>query len=147
MNIEKHRSQPGIELSPPETIEAPMGEFLEEQKDIAPFSSEKESKTVELAPALTPIDPSKSATKVAPKDPPPLAPINDSGAQSTSILEGDVPSEAADIDIIEKIWVAKAKELIDKTKDDPHTQKAQMSKFKAEYIKKRINKDIKISED
>lgn len=147
MNMDKHLSQPGIELSPPETIEAPMGEFLEEQKDIAPFSSEKESKAVELAPALTPVDPSKSATKVAPKDPPPVAITDDHASTHSAATQTDIPNEAADIDVIEQIWVAKAKELIDKTKDDPHTQKAQMSKFKAEYIKKRINKDIKISED
>lgn len=145
MNIDKHLSQPGIELPPPETVETPIDAFPEQQD--TPFSSEKESRAVELAQPVPTSSP-KPATNIAPISPPPLLTDDQS---STAIATdhastGDIPEEAADIDVIEKIWVAKAKELIDKTKDDPHTQKAQMSKFKAEYIKKRINKEIKISE-
>ncbi len=144
--MDKHLSQPSIELPPSKAIESPLSEFLEEQKDIAPLNSEKESKTVELAPPAS-ASMAKSDDNAAPTNPPPVAIANDHADDHSVAAQTDVPDEAADIDVIEQIWVAKAKELIDKTKDDPHTQKAQMSKFKAEYIKKRINKEIKISED
>lgn len=52
---------------------------------------------------------------------------------------------ADDTDLIEKEWVNKAKQIVEQTKDDPHAQTAEMSKFKAEYQKKRYNKDVKVS--
>lgn len=44
--------------------------------------------------------------------------------------------------IIEKEWINRAKKIISETKDDPHKQKTEISKVKAEYIKKRFNKTI-----
>jgi hypothetical protein len=56
------------------------------------------------------------------------------------------PAVADDVDLIEKEWVHRAKALVAKTKDNPHEQNKEMSKFKADYIKKRYNKEIKVSE-
>ena len=53
---------------------------------------------------------------------------------------------ADDADLIEKEWVAKAKQIIDQTKTDPRVQSTELSKVKAEYVKKRYNKEIKTSE-
>lgn len=50
---------------------------------------------------------------------------------------------AADVDLIEKAWVQKAKDIVSKTQDDPYHQKSQISKVKAEYIAKRFNKTVK----
>ncbi len=50
---------------------------------------------------------------------------------------------AADADLIEKEWVDKAKEIVAKTQNDPHTQKEEISKVKAEYMEKRFKKTIK----
>lgn len=58
----------------------------------------------------------------------------------------DAPEIADDNDLIEKEWVSKAKEIIEKTKDDPHQQSDVLTLFKADYIKKRYNKTIKTSE-
>ncbi len=55
------------------------------------------------------------------------------------------PEIADDADLIEKEWVNRAKVIIAKTKDDPHLQNEEISKYKADYIKKRYNKDIKVS--
>ena len=52
---------------------------------------------------------------------------------------------ADDSDLIEKEWVTKAKEIVEQTKNDPHLQSDEMSKFKAQYQKKRYNKDVKVS--
>ena len=56
------------------------------------------------------------------------------------------PSVAADDDLIEKEWVLRAKAIVAKTKDDPHQQNKELNLYKADYIKKRYNKDIKVSE-
>jgi hypothetical protein len=50
--------------------------------------------------------------------------------------------QAQDTDLIEKEWVQRAKSIIAHTQDDPFKQKNEMSKFKADYIKKRFNKSI-----
>lgn len=68
------------------------------------------------------------------------------GAQQTATDSG-IPAIADDTDLIEKEWVEKAKQLVDKTKNDPYVQNKEMSKFKATYIKKRYNKDIKLNKD
>lgn len=52
---------------------------------------------------------------------------------------------ADDADLIEKEWVAKAKAIVAHTKDDPHMQNNEMNKVKADYLKKRYNKDLKVS--
>lgn len=57
------------------------------------------------------------------------------------------PKQAADVDLIEKEWVVKAKQIVEHTKEDPHEQLRVMSKFKADYMKKRYNKDIKVSDE
>ncbi len=50
---------------------------------------------------------------------------------------------ADDEDVIEKEWVSRAKVIVNNTKDSPNTQSKELTKFKAEYIKKRFNKDMK----
>jgi hypothetical protein len=51
---------------------------------------------------------------------------------------------ADDVDLIEKEWVDRAKAIVEATQDDPHKQKSEISKVKAEYIQKRFNKTIKV---
>jgi hypothetical protein len=50
--------------------------------------------------------------------------------------------QAQDTDLIEKEWVLRAKSIVAQTQDDPFKQKNEMSKIKADYIKKRFNKTI-----
>lgn len=58
-----------------------------------------------------------------------------------------LPDDAADTDLIEKEWVLKAKQIVDHTSDDPYTQQMEIGRVKADYMKKRYNKDIKLSQD
>jgi hypothetical protein len=53
---------------------------------------------------------------------------------------------AHDKDRIEREWVDKAKSIIAQTRDDPYTQKHEMTRVKAEYIQKRFGKEIKTDE-
>ena len=75
-------------------------------------------------------------------------PIGAPSAQpSTSPPAKDLPDKAADVDLIEKQWVTKAKHIVEKTKNDPYVQNKELSKVKAEYVSKRFNKELKTSED
>lgn len=56
-------------------------------------------------------------------------------------------ASADDEDVIEKEWVSKAKAIVDNTKDNPNAQSKELGKFKAEYIKKRFNKDMKTAKE
>jgi hypothetical protein len=82
-----------------------------------------------------PIDPG-TIPLVAPHDAPPT------GVPGMSLA----PQIADDTDLIEKEWVEKAKQIVNHTRHDPHQQNKEMNIMKADYLKKRYNKDIKLSE-
>lgn len=50
-------------------------------------------------------------------------------------------------DDLDQVWVSKAKAIVDKTKNDPFVESEELSKMKADYLKTRYNKHIKVSED
>lgn len=56
------------------------------------------------------------------------------------------PEIAEDVDLIEKEWVSKAKAIVNKTQGNPNEQSKEMSKFKADYLKTRFSKDLKVSD-
>lgn len=58
-----------------------------------------------------------------------------------------MPSGAEDTDLIEKEWVERAKQIVEHTREDPYEQQRALSQMKADYLKKRYNKDIKVSDD
>jgi hypothetical protein len=62
---------------------------------------------------------------------------------STTSDNSQVAGYAKDSDRIEKVWIDKARTIINKTKDDPYEQKQQISRVKADYIKSRFSKTIK----
>jgi hypothetical protein len=67
-------------------------------------------------------------------------------ASNTTAIAIDTPQAADDADLIEKEWVHKAKVIVEKTRDDPHMQSDELTKFKADYMQKRYNKTLKMSE-
>ena len=56
------------------------------------------------------------------------------------------PAVADDNDLIEKEWVAKAKKIIEENREDPFNQSKEITLFKADYMKKRYNKVLRVSE-
>jgi hypothetical protein len=72
---------------------------------------------------------------------------SDLGSTASSGISIMVPDSAEDLDLIEKIWVQKAKQIVESTQGNPHVQNKQLNKMKVEYIKKRYDKDIKFSEE
>lgn len=54
---------------------------------------------------------------------------------------------ADDADLIEKEWVLRAKAIVAQTAHDPNLQTKEMGKVKAEYLKTRYNKVLKVDEN
>ena len=50
-------------------------------------------------------------------------------------------------DDLDKEWIAKAKMIVEQTKHDPYLQSRELGKVKADYLRIRFNKHIKISPD
>jgi hypothetical protein len=69
------------------------------------------------------------------------------GGTASSDIQIDIPEVADDIDLIEKVWVQKAKDIVMRTQGDPYNQNKQVNRMKAAYIKKRYDKDIRTSEE
>ena len=57
------------------------------------------------------------------------------------------PQAAHDSDLIEKDWVNKTKDVVEKNKQDPHRLNQEIAKLRADYMKKRYNLSIKVSEE
>ena len=72
---------------------------------------------------------------------------DDTPAKDTGPVVSGAPAIADDVDVLEKEWVEKAKEIVDNSKDDPHKQNKEVSVLKADYMKKRYGKDIKLAKD
>ncbi len=58
-----------------------------------------------------------------------------------------VPQIADDLDLIEKEWVEKAKAIVEQTKHDPRVQSREINRFKADYLSRRFNKELKLEEE
>lgn len=56
-------------------------------------------------------------------------------------------AESDESDAIDEAWVAKAREIVDRTRDDPYMQSNALARLRADYLKSKYSKDIKISED
>lgn len=74
---------------------------------------------------------------------PPANPLGATALPQTT----NMPAIADDTDLIEKEWVVKAKDIIARTLNDPYQQNKEVERVKAEYLKKRYNKDLKLTED
>lgn len=79
---------------------------------------------------------------------PPTVPVAGRPAEPSQPGQDDAvqvttPAAADDADLIEKEWVIKAKQIVERTRQDPSVQSREMNKFKADYMKKRYNRVIK----
>lgn len=63
---------------------------------------------------------------------------------STDPAATNSPAIADDVDVIEKEWVDKAKQIVTSTKDNPYQQEKEVSKLQADYLMKRYGKKVKL---
>jgi len=117
--------------------------------DSAPEQSPDRGKAESLGqPEAAPAAAAASSTPVAPvpATASPSAPADNSAQQQQSpgpTVTG--PATAADVDVIEKEWVDKAEQVIEKTAGNPRAEEEQVEDLQVDYLKKRYNKDIKKS--
>ncbi len=111
---------------------------------VDPLAERLASEGSAIGPEAAPQAPSISVPSVAIPAVPNPATTSTTG--TTTPLSDD-QLMADDADLIEKEWVNKAKAIVDNTRNDPHLQNKQINLVKADYIKKRYNKDIKVSKD
>jgi hypothetical protein len=131
---------PSVELPNPQPAPSP-----ETAPQTDAYSEQVDSKQLEQAPTNSP-DPTASqqlSQSISPS-PVPMAPHTEPAEGASSIAV--TPQFADDTDLIEKEWVDRAKRIVEHTRNDPHQQTKEMSNMKADYLKKRYNKDTKLSE-
>jgi hypothetical protein len=88
------------------------------------------------SPQSAPVAP--AAVQIPPQQSNPLA------ATATPVQES---AQVDDESSLDKEWVAKAREVVERTHGDPYLEANELSRVKAQYIKVRYNKDIKVDED
>ena len=126
------------ESAPPAQPEGGGQQTGPEQTPVTPEREEVQPETQkpgEGAAVLPPVQPLPADDQLMV----PITPPSD----DTPADDDDSPGAAEDVDVIEKEWVSKAKQVIARTKDDPHAQEAAFEKLQREYLKKRYGKEIK----
>jgi hypothetical protein len=129
-----------LNLPPPVTEQQPLPQPGHEAGPPAPETgsrgAEKAAGTAQPAAAM----PAAPAMPISPLSPP-------AGPQTgvTGTTNIAVPITADDTDLIEKEWVTKAKQIVERNRDDPHKQSEELTVFRADYLQKRYNKTIKVS--
>ncbi len=135
---------PAMELPPPQPEQGAHGQLPQEA--VSPGMDVPEAKLAQTAEqpgaGLPPVDPS-AATPIVPVEPP----ITPDPALSVPVAGAANPALADDGDLIEKEWVLKAKHIVEKTSHDPHEQSKAVNRVKADYLKKRYQKDLKLNEE
>lgn len=139
-------NQPAFELPRPVVNEAvtPVP-----KPEAVPHQAEQASRAAELPGSSLPSVPPVPPVSSAPVDPATLAgttpdPIPAVRASTPTAV---TPDMADDIDLIEKEWVDKAKAIVEHTREDPHQQNKQLNEFKADYMKKRYGKELRLTDE
>jgi len=65
-----------------------------------------------------------------------------SAGQTSTVNVADYPKIADDVDLIEKEWINKIKEILNKSKGNPNLKAKELALLKQEYLQKRYNKVI-----
>ncbi len=132
-----HESLPPTELPAPEIT---PGKVPEHGHDVDVVTERSGAQAVErpLSSGTPPAASHVTASIASPASLP--------GSQPSGTTSHSAPAIADDNDLIEKEWVQKAKAIVEKTKENPYQQNKDMSHYRADYIKKRFNKDVKVSD-
>lgn len=133
---------PGIELPAPQQM---PGEAAAGAGETDPFGSAVEQAPSGPEKTMAPRQ-GASAAAVPPitlplPQPAPTAGASDDASATTPAISATVVDDG---DLIEKEWVSKAKQIVEKNRNDPYKQSEELTVFKADYMKKRYDKNIKI---
>jgi hypothetical protein len=129
---------PGLALPQPSNEQA--GVSIGEYPSVMP-------ETASAAPEMVSSPAMQSAVPIAP----PTASIMSQPSTQT-VADPQAAASAAsaaddDSDALDEEWVNKAKAIVERTRDDPYAESNELSKAKADYLRIRYNKQIKVAED
>jgi hypothetical protein len=120
------------EIAPP-AVDAAKNRLSDAEQ--LPAAPETKSRTGQSAAGLPIIPlPLPASGPTAATTDQPAAPSDDS---ATNLADED--------DLIEKEWINKAKAIVERTRDDPHKQSQELTVVKADYMKQRYNKTVKVN--
>jgi len=98
--------------------------------------------------------PTGAAPHQAPPAAPPAAPIAvpvptpvPASAPDPAVASAASAPDDTDSDELDAEWVNKAKAIVEQTKDDPRRESHELGKVKADYLRIRYNKNIKVAEE
>lgn len=136
-------STPGLGLPQPslEQGAAAFGGYPDKYHtpEAASVVAEKAPVVPQAAPPLPPMAqaPVVSQPQAAVVGAPPAA----STPQATAVTASD------DSDALDEEWINKAKAIVEQTKTDPYVESKELGKAKADYLRIRYNKQIKVAEE
>lgn len=135
----KNEKKSDIEVSTEKPFESlpPEFEIKKSQSDRIKHSQEQSSANISQG-----LNGSDDGSMVLPIVDDSLENDNVSTKAPLKIQVSDVDVSASDSDRIEKIWVDKAKAIIQESAGDPHTKSANLSVEKSQYRAARFNKLI-----
>ena len=131
-------SETGMQLPPPVVEQTPIATATAEALPTSP----EQASGAERAP---------QASQAAPPSaiPMPIIPqVQLSVPQPQSSSQSSVSTsstQADDGDLIEKEWVNRAKQVVERTKDDPYKQTEELTLVKVDYMQKRYGKSLKLN--
>jgi hypothetical protein len=133
----QHHESAGMQLPPP--VEQAPGMPAEQQPGNAP-----EQGNAAVAEQSGASAPAQRPAAIPLPTPPQMATAPQAGAQPVQNAPTAGLQASDDSDLIEKEWVNKAKQIVEKTRDDPHKQSEELTLVKVDYMKKRYNKTLKL---
>jgi hypothetical protein len=139
MNPSSNESSPGISLPPPAEQSGNMQSGAGSASEHLP-QPEQQAGAAESASRNA----AAQAAPIVPAMPAPTTGTVSAKSDDSSTTNSISSSLLKDDDLIEKEWVDKAKAIVERTRDDPYKQSEEMTLMKADYMKKRYNKTIKV---
>ena len=123
-------------------------EWLQEAPNFEqPIEVERAPQEVEQGP----VSPEKAAlerlgqmsTEEAMPAVPVMPPMDDTPAiTDTGTVDDENPGTAEDGERIEKEWAERIRKIVELTKDNPRMEQIEVNKLKADYMKKRFNREL-----
>lgn len=131
----------GMQLPPP-VMEQPLAAANPAEQAL--ITPERPVQGSEAAPAAQ--RPPQTALPTIALPLPPSAPQAPAPSQPAASAQVASTSAISDDDLIEKEWVNKAKQIVALNRDDPYKQSEELTVFRADYMKKHYDKNIKLSD-
>ena len=77
----------------------------------------------------------------------PTTPVDPAQPASTTTPSPGPAVASNDVDVIEKEWVDKAQEIVQKNQDDPYEEENAVEELQTDYLKKRYNHTVDKSQE